>query len=123
LLLMAVSRADRPVPDLTAAEFGVARRSRATSSDGKRIGEVCDVRGHHMKIRRRFYEGPDCWLDVANIVAVVDDEVIFDFAKRDLDEHCVPEQLVVERRIEDDRASGSPRARNVRTGRELRGHN
>lgn len=84
---------------MTAAEFGIALRASVTSADGKRLGSVNDMRGPFFKMHRNFLTG-DCWLDVGNVVAAFDDEVVVDFEKRAVGAYQVPDDIATDERLD-----------------------
>lgn len=83
----------------TASESGVELGSRVVSSDGKRLGSVSDLRGPYFKVHRNFLAG-DFWLDVGDVVAVFDDEVILAFEKRSMGDHRVDDDVVKDERLD-----------------------
>jgi hypothetical protein len=80
--------------NLTAAEFGIDTGAEVTSADAKKLGTVSDLRGPYFRLHRGLLAGSDCWLDVGDVVAVMEEQVILDFVKKDLSGHRVLDNIV-----------------------------
>lgn len=78
---------------MTAADFGIELGSIVTSADSKKLGTVNDIRGSYFKVHRGWLTG-DCWLDIGDIMVVLDDEVLLDFEKKEAAEHRIPAEVV-----------------------------
>ena len=84
---------------LTASDCGVELGASVTAADGKRLGSVNEMNGPYFKVHRSFLAS-DYWLEVSDVVAVMDDEVILSFEKRDAGEHQVPADVVKDERLD-----------------------
>jgi hypothetical protein len=83
----------------TAADLGLEPGSTVVAADSKRLGVVRDVRGPYFKVHRRFFGG-DRWFDVDDVVAVFDDQVVVEFARRAAGKHQVPAEVVNDARLD-----------------------
>jgi hypothetical protein len=83
----------------TAADCGVELGATVTSADGKRLGTVNDMRGPYFKVHRGFLAS-DYWVEVNDVVAVLDDEVMLTFEKRAATDHQVPADIVTDERLD-----------------------
>ena len=83
----------------TAVDLGIELGAIVTSADGKRLGSVNDMKGPYFKVHRHLFAG-DFWLEVSDIVAVLEDEVMMGFEKRAAGEHHVPPDIVYDERLD-----------------------
>jgi hypothetical protein len=84
---------------VSAAEYGVPLGGIVKSADGKRLGEVNEMRGPYFKVHRGLLAS-DYWLEVTDVVALVEDEVIVGFEKRAAGDHQVADDIVHDERLD-----------------------
>ena len=87
------------IPHLTAAEFGMQIGSEVTARDSTKIGTVADLRGPYFKVRRGLLAG-HCWLDIDDVLAVMHDQVVVEFGRKEVTEHRIPDDVVKDDRTD-----------------------